>query len=178
MRTRPFTRRLAGFGAALTLLAGLGLTAAPPAHALSTVECAGSAALTFHPGVTLTPQPIAVHADASFAPCVSTDLAIVSATSSVNASGTLSCLTGTTTGSQDISWNDGSHSVISFTGVVGVQPGGQKAVVLTGTVTGGNAFVGGTVTETLIFITTQSLQCLSPEGITSGGGPATINITA
>ena len=26
MRTRPFTRRLAGFGAALTVLAGLGLT--------------------------------------------------------------------------------------------------------------------------------------------------------
>jgi hypothetical protein len=178
MRTRPFTRRLAGFGAALTVLAGLGLTAAPAAHALSTVECLGTAALTFHPGVTFTPQPIAVHSDASFAPCVSTNLAIVSATSSLNASGTLSCLTGTTTGTQDISWNDGSHSVISFTGVVGVQPGGQKAVVIAGTVTGGNAFVGGAVTETLIFITTQTLQCLTSEGITSGGGPATINITA
>ena len=142
------------------------------------MECLGTAALTFHPGVTFTPQPIAVHSDASFAPCVSTNLAIVSATSSLNASGTLSCLTGTTTGTQDISWNDGSHSVISFTGVVGVQPGGQKAVVIAGTVTGGNAFVGGAVTETLIFITTQTLQCLTSEGITSGGGPATINITA
>jgi hypothetical protein len=177
MRTRPFTRRIAGFGAALTLLAGLGLIAAPAAHALSTVVCpAGTAALTFDPGVTLTPRFINVHADATFAPCVSTtNPGIVSATASVTASGTLSCLTGATTGTQRISWSDGSHSDISFTGVVGVQPGGQKAVVITGKVTGG-AFVGGTVAETLIFITTQSLQCLTPKGITSGGGPATITI--
>lgn len=177
MRTRPFTRRLAGFGAALTLLAGLGLTAAPAAHALSTVECLGSAALTFHPGVTLTPQPIAVHADASLGPCVSTDLAIVSATVSVSATGTLSCLTGVTTGTQEISWNDGSQSVISFGGVVGPQPGGQKAAVITGRVTGGTAFVGGAVTEVLVLLTTQTLQCLTSEGITSVGGPASINIT-
>jgi hypothetical protein len=63
-------------------------------------------------------------------------------------------------------------------GIVGVHPGGEKAAVITGTVTGGNAFVGGTMVETLVFITTQPLQCLTLEGIQNGGGPATISIAA
>jgi hypothetical protein len=175
---RSFRKRLAASGAVPTLIGGLDVAAVPAAHAVDIVTCTGTGVLTLSPGVTLTPRPTALHADASFAPCVASDPLVTTATSSVTATGTLSCLTGSTTGTQRITWSDGSQSVVTFTGLVGVHPGGEKVAVLTGTVTGGDAFVGGTMAETLVFVTTQSLQCLTPEGIQSGGGPMTITITA
>jgi hypothetical protein len=55
---------------------------------------------------------------------------------------------------------------------------GQSVLVINGIVTGGSAFLGGTMTETLAAITNQSAQCLTPPGVTSGGGPVDLNIVA
>ena len=92
--------------------------------------------------------------------------------------GTLSCTSHNATGTQQIFWNDGSQSVVTWTGLVGARPGGQSVLVINGIVTGGSAFLGGTMTETLAVITNQSAQCLTPQGVTSGEGPVDLNIVA
>ena len=178
MGTRLFTKRLADFGALLALLGGLAVTAAPAAHAASTVQCSGTTSSTFTPGITLIPQTVNIHADISFGPCASTNPAITTATSVANGTGTISCLSGNATGTQQIFWNDGSQSVVTWTGLVGARPAGQSVLVINGIVTGGNAFLGGTMTETLAVITNQSAQCLTPQGVQSGGGPVVLNIIA
>src|SRR5207244_11208534 len=108
-------------------------------------------------------------AASSSGPCASTTPAITTATSVANGTGTISCLSGNATGTQQIFWNDGSQSVVTWTGLVGARPAGQSVLVINGIVTGGNAFLGGTMTETLAVITNQSPQCLTLHGSHSGG---------
>jgi hypothetical protein len=79
------------------------------------------------------------------------------------------CISGSATGTQQIFWNDGSQSVVTWTGLVGARPGSQSVLVINGIVTGANAFLGGTMTETLAVITNQSAQCLTPQGSQAAG---------
>lgn len=178
MHKRPVMRGLVSISAALALVSGLTVGATPDAYAVSTMECTGATSTTFTPGVTLTPQSNAIHGGLTFGPCVSSDPSITTATSVANGSGTLSCITGNATGTQQISWSNGSQSIVTWTAVVGIRPGGQSVLAVSGTVTGGDAFVGAIMTEVVTGITTQSLQCLTPQGVQGSEGPVVLSIIA
>ena len=166
---------------ALVTLAALATTAAviaPGAQgALPSVDatCAGIQTITSTPGLTLKSQPITATTSAN-ATCVAAHVRSVSMHGS--AAGSLSCLGGSVSGLLEFDWVLASGG--TATSVVTVSSS-QRAVIggagLSGTVTDG-LFAGDNVLVTFVQNPVSLLDCLSPSGLTTLKGAATIVFTS
>lgn len=174
--------RLVAVGAAVLLAAASLVAVATPASAddpgPTLVECPGTIALSYSPGITSTPRTTSYVGQATLGPCVST-LGPDFASGQLEASGggELSCLTGgNSTGDASIAWAGGQESEFTFTGEVGLRPLGVTVLILTGTMTDG-AFEGADLVVVLPMLATDLLNCLTPTGLTSLAGPISVTIT-
>ncbi|MBD0745996.1 hypothetical protein BG418_30645 [Streptomyces sp. CBMA152] len=172
------------------MIFGLGLVlgsvlVAPSAQA-HTVPVVGLADLTclvgsqtghYQPGLTFTPRPTSFTGQGSVSGCVDlTGHGITGASFTTQGSGTASCLTGTVSSRTTYYWSDGRSSAVRNTGAIEVKPNGITVLVLTGTVESGE-FTGATVVQTKTLLSTDLTACLTPQGLTSAGGPVTVTLT-
>lgn len=140
------------------------------------LTCVGNNTADFTPGLTLTSQTTAIHAEGAYTACVSTtDPAVTSGTYVADGSGTLSCLAGGHAGRYTIHWNTGESSTIAFTNSIAFRPLGESIVVADGSVTAGK-FLGRKFTGTFTLLQVSLLNCLS-SGVTQSTGPTTLLLT-
>lgn len=174
MRTMGLLVRLV----AAVVAAGGAVVAVPsPAGAVVLdAQCAGTETATYDPGVTLSEQHVVSEVEAHYLTCLSSDPAITSGVVEIHAEGMLSCLSGTVSGTQTITWNTGEVSSVAFTLAVSVRPLGQVVVIANGTVTSGK-FAGDDVLQTAAVPAPTVAQCLTT-GITEASGATTATITA
>lgn len=162
--------------AGLLSLAGVML----PAHAAQATsldaQCVGTETATYSPGVTVNPQFVVSEVHGTYVTCLSSDPLITSAEVAIHAEGTLSCVSGTVSGQQVITWNTGATSHVAFTLAVSLRPAGQVVVAASGTITAGK-FVGDNVMQTAVVPALTVLNCLTT-GITGAFGATTATITA
>lgn len=171
-------RRTSIFVAGVAMVASALVTCAASAdEPTPLVECLGTESITYTPGLTTTARDVDLAAQGTVAPCVSVlgpDFAGGQIT--FDGSGSLSCLAGgNSTGAGTIAWNGGQESEFTYTGGVSLRPLGVTVLVLTGEVTDG-AFEGAGMLTTITLASLDLLACLSPQGVTSTGGPITVNI--
>jgi hypothetical protein len=164
-----------------TLLAAVALATsgvtlpATAAHAVSVdVTCTGTEAVTFQPGLLLTPQSVAVTVNGILAPCTSSDPGITSGAYLESFTATLSCanLLDGFAGTRVFEWNNGRSSTFAYNRAVNVVLG-QITVTFTGMIVSGE-FAGDTAVEQVASVTPNSLKCLAPPGITSVGPHAAV----
>ncbi|MBZ4414742.1 hypothetical protein K8640_41660 [Myxococcus sp. XM-1-1-1] len=158
-----------------SLLAALVLYAGPVSAEPVTLNCPGTMAVNYSPGMTNTPRFMTISGTGTFGPCVGLPLGILSADYSGVAQGTTSCLTSSTTANLTLTWNDGTVSTLSMTQTLNTRPTGQVVSVYAGTVTSGR-FQGATATGTLTLLQTDLLGCFTEEGVTATAGPAVITL--
>jgi len=160
----------------MTALVGGGLTAAVPAHAaLVDLDCAGLATAHYSPGLTNTVQTVAITGSAIYYPCVSSDLTLVSGTSTVSAVGVASCTSGGFAGTAVFHWNNGGTTTANYTATINAREDGEAVTTATGEVVSGE-FVGDTYTSVNVLTTLQVLAC-ETSGLTSVTGPRDILLT-
>nr|AIZ66884.1 hypothetical protein [Streptomyces sp. MA37] len=161
------------------------------------LECAGTVAATYSPGLTLLPRAVSIASQAVVGCPVSTNPAFTSATFGGNSSGTLSCLLGPAGGTLTFQWGkkkeeedtgneksvlhgqDGMHdrtSTAAIRSVAAVRPNGNIVTVSTGKITDG-AFKGATVVTEVTLLASQQTACTTSQGLTSASGPTTVTIT-
>jgi hypothetical protein len=164
--------------AAVFLAASMSVLAAETGSAnadTTLVDCSvGAEATTFTPGLTFVPQPTSVHVDGTLADCVSTDLAINSATFTINGGGTGSCLTSSFNSTMVVDWNSGANSVIRYDLTVNIKPDGETVFVSVGEVVSGQ-FAGARVVRATAEATLDVTKCLDG-GVRNASGPATLTI--
>ncbi|MFG3506852.1 hypothetical protein ACGF5F_15210 [Streptomyces sp. NPDC047821] len=168
----------------LGLVLGTVLVAPPaqartvPAAALADISClVGSQTGHYRPGLTYTLRPTSFNGQGNVSGCVDlTGHGITGATFTTKGRGTASCLTGTVSSLTTYSWSNGRSSTVRNTGAVQVKPNGITVLVLTGTVESGQ-FAGSTVVQTKTLLSTDLSACLTPQGLTSAGGPVTVTLT-
>ena len=170
-------RVVSGLLVGLLSLAGVMLPASAAQATVPHTNCVGTETATYSPGVTVDPQYVVSEVHGEYTLCTSTDPLITSAEVDIHAEGTLSCLSGTVSGQQVITWNTGETSHVTFTLAVSQRPGGQVVVVASGTITVGK-FFGHDVVQTAVVPALTALNCLTPEGITEASGATTATITA
>ncbi|MER5265415.1 hypothetical protein ABTZ99_25375 [Actinosynnema sp. NPDC002837] len=171
-------RSVAGLVVAVTAAAGL-VAAVPAAQAADAelLSCVGSGANTYEPGVTAQIRPVTITSRADYGPCVSSGSpAITSGGYRVVVTGLISCLAGSVSITVTITWNTGETTTVAAAGVVVLRPANETVVVYQGRVTAGR-FAGALVVMNAVVLNTTPQQCLTPEGVTSSGGPADIVIT-
>ncbi|GEN09243.1 hypothetical protein SAMN05443572_105497 [Myxococcus fulvus] len=160
-----------------SLLAALVLYAGPASAETVTLNCPGTMAVNYSPGMTNTPRFMTISGTGVFGPCVGLPLGIISADYSGVAQGTTSCLTSSTTANLTLKWNDGTVSTLSLTQTLNTRPTGQVVSVYAGTVTAGR-FQGAIATATLTLAQTDLLGCFTEEGVTATAGPAVFTIVS
>lgn len=170
-------RTLAGLMAAGCAIASFALTWQTPALANTTVLCpVGYETATYDPGLTTTTQTVDLVADGATGPCTG-DSSHTAGLLHFTGSGSLSCVSGSSSGSGSIDWtnSDTSPSVFTFTAGVGLRPGGVSVLVLEGTVTSGD-FAGQAIEVVIILVPspTQALQCLTTTGVETSSGAVSI----
>ncbi|NTX40953.1 hypothetical protein HUA74_42350 [Myxococcus sp. CA051A] len=166
------SRRAQSIPCFLVLTLGVVLFASPASAQLVALECPGTIAATYNPGIKLEAQAISATAMGSFGPCVGVPLTLPSGTFTATGGGTLSCVTGDSTFDAVINWNDNSTSNASVTATIDVRPGGA-VVVYTGTLSSGK-FNGATIVITVALLTTDLDNCLTAQGVTFTSGAGTI----
>ncbi|MEU1057023.1 hypothetical protein ABZ397_31320 [Streptomyces sp. NPDC005876] len=177
----------AGLIMALSLL---GLTAVPAsatppaaqgssAGASALLECPGYETTTYQPGLTLLPRQVALSASGAIGPCIGLPLDHTNGTISFTGNGSLSCTGGNSTGNGHIDWTNpqASNSTFDFAAGVGLRPGGVSVLVLTGEIKSGD-FEGSTIVFEIILVpgVSQTLQCLTPQGLTTSSGLVNLQI--
>ena len=150
----------------------------PAAHAVSAdVTCVGTETVTYEPGLLLTPQTVNVTVHGILAPCTSSDPKITSGTYVQHFSATLSCLTLVTglAATRVFDWSNGRSSSFSYNRAIN-NVGGQTTVTFAGSIVSGE-FAGDTGIQQVVFVTPNTLQCLTSPGLTAlGPGPAILTI--
>lgn len=161
----------------LLLTAGLAVPAVAGPPADSVVQCLGTEAITYTPGLKLTPQQVSLDAHGTLGPCVSTAGSDFSGGQiAFSGSGELSCsVGGSSSGTATVSWLGGEKSRFTYQGAVSLRPDGVTVLVLTGSVTSG-AFAGESVVNTIILASADLTACLSTQGLTNTSGPITLDI--
>jgi hypothetical protein len=149
--------------------------AGPASASWGDVTCpAGWQTVSYSPGVTAVSQPVTVTYELDLGICVSlSNPAVTSGFSGGTVTVALSCadLLGTTTGTQDFTWNTGQSSTLSFVRTV-TKVNGQTVITLAGTISSG-LFAGNAAVLTVIEPTLDLLACQSPEGLESNEGVST-----
>ncbi|GHE14483.1 hypothetical protein [Streptomyces alanosinicus] len=145
---------------------------------LGDISClVGSQTGHYQPGLAYTVRPTSFTGQGSVSGCVDlTGHGITGATFTTKGSGTASCLTGTVSSLTTYYWSNGRSSTVKNTGAIEVKPDGITVLVLTGTVESGQ-FNGSTVVQTKTLLSTDLTACLTPQGLTSAGGPVTVTLT-
>ncbi|SDP80265.1 hypothetical protein [Lentzea jiangxiensis] len=170
-------RFLTGAVVALTVAAGVVVTAPTAQAATELLSCVGSGANTYNPGVTAQPKVVSITSSADYDSCVSTGSpAITSGGFAIVANGLVSCLGGGVSITVTITWNTGETTTVAAVGLVVLRPANEVVVIYQGTVTAGR-FTGATVVMTAALLNTTPAQCFTPEGVTGTSGPANITIT-
>jgi len=142
------------------------------------MQCGGTLTVTWSPGLTLTPADQTVTTNEIDAPCVSASVPEITAGfTGVTIHATQSCLTTLEPGSgaKTFTWNTGQTSVFSFNRTVTIV-GGNTVVTLTGAISQG-LFAGDSAVEVLTGPALNTLQCLTPPGITSHTDVVALTIT-
>lgn len=170
--TRGRVGRLVG-ALILALVAGSVGSASPASAQAADLTCPGWATTTYQPGMTNQPKTIHINGSGVYGPCVSSDPTLTAGTFQASGSGVVSCTGGTFTGTISFEWNNGNHSVVSYTAVIGQRVLGEVVVVVEGTVTGGQ-FQGDQFLHTVTLFNLVPLDCATPQGVTSTAGPETI----
>ncbi|WP_394840859.1 hypothetical protein LZC95_27760 [Pendulispora brunnea] len=172
-RGGPIFTALTIFGAAAF---GILMFAPRASAALGTINClVGTNVVQFDPGLTFTVQDTTITGEGQYTGCIGTDPAITSGRSRVTGAGKLNCLTSDGSTVEEIRWNTGEKSTISYTFGVIAQPAGEAVVVVTGTVTAGK-FKGSTVASPGALLTLDPLACATPAGVREIGGPVTLSL--
>jgi hypothetical protein len=122
---RRIVRPLGSVLIALASLAALGSSSAQAQVQLLT--CPGTAATSYSPGLTFTPQPTSVNSTGTLGPCVGTDSPVVSASLSIVAQGTQGCLLGSAAGFLQLQWNNLTTTTIQGSIAASVRPDGEVA---------------------------------------------------
>jgi len=149
--------------------------AAPAAQAVSVdALCVGTETVTYQPGLVLTPRTVDVTVSGILAPCASSDPDITSGTYLQHFTTTLSCATllGGLAATRIFNWSNGESSSFSYNRAIN-DVGGQTTVTFAGTIVGGK-FARDTAIEQVAFVTPNTLQCLTPSGLTTLGPGAAI----
>jgi hypothetical protein len=180
MRATLSTNRLAGFGAALVMLMGLAVTAAPAAHATpATNTCVGASAITNSPGLTIQTQFISYGEVDLYSVCTSPDPTISSGSSVAHGEGPGSCLLLPVVlrdPAYTITWNNGRTSTVNlvFTDTIA---GGNENVNGVGTVVAGE-FAGASAVITWTYPLPNLLECATPPGVVYETGSIVLQITS
>lgn len=172
---RAFSGVLIG-GIAVPVAAFLPAAATAAHAAIEGAQCTGTQELTHSPGLTDTPRPVTVTGTSTLVTCASSDQSITSGTSTLSASGTFSCTSGTGPGIRKITWNNGQTSTLPFTRTISTNLLGQTVAKLAGVVSEGE-FKGYVWNGTFILFSTKPSACSTPEGLTSASGPLVLTIT-
>ncbi|WP_035059175.1 hypothetical protein [Andreprevotia chitinilytica] len=161
------------------MMAGL-LCAAPGFAQTTLVTCPGTATNHYTPGLTDSPQLIAVNANATLGPCVG-DATVVSATYHFGGQGTLSCaltLNSVSGGTTTVTWQDGQQSTATFVRAVTERlPIGDVVTTNELLVTAGR-YAGANMTFVATLVQPNLLACMTPPGVTDAAGPAVMTITS
>jgi hypothetical protein len=179
-RTMNGSRRVATLAAAGVLAAAATVVGVVGvAHAASSTTCAGTSAISYSPGLTLTPRTVRYTETDTFSGCVSTDTSVLSGVSitpsiTVAAASCLNLPGVFEDPAYTISWNNGQHSVVdlTFTDVIAGRTEQGTGPVISGEFQDGNA------TLVWLYPVLNPLQCLTSQGVTSQSGPVTAQITA
>jgi hypothetical protein len=178
-------------GIALTLLP-LGVSAVPasatPAQASlqqpasqtqPLLECTGYETSQYQPGITVVPRQVEISVSGALGPCVGLPLDHTTGTYSFTGNGRLSCIYEEVQGGGRIDWTNPQNSFSTFvvTGAISLRPGGLAVIILTGEIVTGD-FQGSTLISEFILAPgpAQTLECLSPQGVTTVSGPFSIQI--
>jgi hypothetical protein len=158
------------------------LAMAAPASASSSsgsVTCpAGVQSTTYNPGLKYAPPaPTSVSSTGTLAGCLSTDGNHTAASYSFNGSGSLNCLTGSSSGTGTIDWSDPgtTPSQFTYTSAITVRPNGITVSTLTGPVSSGD-YAGNTISATFVLLSTDLLGCITPQGLTNTSGVFTASL--
>jgi hypothetical protein len=173
-------RTTALLGAAALSVSALAMAA--PASASSTsgsVVCPiGAQSTTYTPGLKYAPPaPTSVSSTGTLGGCVSTDGNHTAASYTFNGSGSLNCLTGSSSGSGTIDWSDPgtSPSRFTYTAAITVRPNGIVVSTLTGPVSSGD-YAGNVISATFILPSTDLLGCTTSQGLTNTSGVFTASL--
>ncbi|MFJ8254112.1 hypothetical protein [Streptomyces sp. NPDC094466] len=163
------------------LLCGAGLVASAStagADTLTLVNCVGETNVAFSPGVTNTPQSIAVSGEDVATLCASlTHPGLTSFVGPFSGTATQSCtsLFASGSGTETLHWNDSTTSVWNYTNSFS-NVNGTKVGTSTGTISSGT-LAGATVTQTITFVNLDLSVCSTPAGLTSISGTDTWTFT-
>lgn len=156
-------------GAAITTIP----VTASPAAATTLVLCTGSDQAGYSPGLTTSPQNVTLTASDTYPGCGS------SQTSGQLTGASCAGIT-TPSFSETVNWSFGTapnQSVIAYSAVdASVRLPVGTVVTVSGTVTSGR-YSGATATKQVLIVNDGNLlACLTPTGLTSAAGPATLTI--
>lgn len=172
-------RRWRAIATATALLGTAAAADASTAHATTTVTCTGTSAIAYQPGLTSTPRTVHYDETDTYNSCTSTDHTPTSGIAFLALDfpdATCNGLAGTFTyPAYPIVWDNGQTSTLSLTFTDLIASGVEQSTGV-GTVTSGR-FPGATATVTLNLTAPDPLQCLTPHGVTSQTGIATLTIT-
>ncbi|WP_250463649.1 hypothetical protein [Microbulbifer litoralis] len=144
-----------------------------------TVEaiCTGTEVANYTPGLTLTEQYTEFVATSDFSTCLSgSDPEITSAVIEWSGAGGLSCLSGGSTGSAQVTWNTGETSDFTFSTVVAQRPLGNVIIILDGEIISGK-FSGSTMLQEITLLNLNPVACLN-DGVETLYGPVQMQITS
>ncbi|MFH9657998.1 hypothetical protein ACH4NF_30310 [Streptomyces sp. NPDC017248] len=176
----------------LLVLSLLGLSAAPvsaapvqagvrgaPAGTQALLDCPGYETSTYQPGLTLVPRQVTLSASGAIGPCAGLPLGHTTGTVTFTGSGLLSCVWEEAQGGGRIDWTnpEGTSSTFTFTTAISLRPGGLSVIVLSGEIGSGD-FTGSTIVVEFILAPgpAQTLECLTPQGLTTVSGPLNLQI--
>lgn len=154
--------------------AGAQPAAAAPAGGVSCPV--GSQVGTYSPGLTYEARHVAFQASGTVSGCV--DLSgnrITGASFTAAGQGTASCASGSVSNTTTYRWSNGRTSTVTGTAAINLKPNGVTVLVLTGTVKSG-LFTGATVVQTKTLLNSDLTACLTPQGLTSVGGPVSLTV--
>ncbi|MFI8992616.1 hypothetical protein [Streptomyces sp. NPDC053542] len=161
------------------VLGPVSVAGARPASAAAVVDIScpvGSQVGTYTPGLTYEPRDVAFRTSGNVSGCVDLSGSGISGASfSAVGQGRANCLAGSLSNTSTYRWNNGQTSTVRGTVTIGLRPNGVRVMVLTGTVESG-LFTGATVVQTKVLLNSDLTACLSPEGLTSVGGPISLTV--
>ena len=170
-----FVRALAAV--TIALVAGIPLGAGTAQAASGDVTCLGTVTANYSPGLLLISGPQTVTTNEIDAPCASaSNPDVTSGHAGITVNVDAGCLNVLQPGSETkvFTWNTGQSSVFSFNRSIS-RIGGNSIVTLAGAISQG-LFAGSSALEIITFPTINLLNCLTPPGITSLFGVATLTI--
>jgi hypothetical protein len=157
-------------------LLALLFSVAPVAHAQTlSLTCTGADSSTYSPGLTNTPQLVTFTDSVTYGPCVDLHNPTLTGGTLHDSGQAVHSCTNFGLGAIEITvtipWNNGTHSIVTYTKVAFVEAvDGTIQVVSSGMVISGVG-AGDTAVSSLTLATTALAACNTPAGVQSLGGP-------